>query len=130
MAGRHHQEALARGVINDNTEAMNCYILDGVRADLPRAQAVTPTPAQAMPPAQPALHRAMTARPSGPPACSGPPVSAPVSREVPGSSFTRLGEVTLSLPEREAARITSISDVEYAIRLGLQKMLGRYLEPR
>ena len=61
-----------------------------------------------------------------------PRYSAPVSRTTPGGGYTRPGEVTLSPEERQIARASGISDLEYArnkVRLAQEKALGRYNEP-
>jgi len=129
LAGQHHQAALARGV-EDDTAEMNDAILAGVHADVQRAQAATlaeqPSPAATAPPTPTAA-----AMPALPPR-RGPPVSAPVSRGVPGGGSYGHGKVELSAAEREAARISGISDTDYArnkIRLQAEKAAGRYLEP-
>jgi hypothetical protein len=59
------------------------------------------------------------------------PVSAPVSRSIPSyqSAATVPSKVDLSLEEREMARLSGISDVEYAankIRLLRAKAAGMY----
>jgi hypothetical protein len=57
-------------------------------------------------------------------------VSAPPSREVPSSNGSRdQGRVTLSLQQKEAARISGISEEEYAmqmLRLRQEKEAGHY----
>ena len=47
-------------------------------------------------------------------------VSAPVSREreIPNGSFERQGRITLTAPQKEAARIAGCSEVVYAAQLG------------
>jgi hypothetical protein len=145
LAERHHQAALARGV-EDDTAEMNDAILAGVHADLQRAQAsalaMTEHPAQPMPPAAqaavppappmpPVAAAPAPAMPATPPR-RGPPVSAPVSRGAPGGASYGQGRVELSPAEREAARISGISDHQYAKnkqRLQAEKAAGRYLEP-
>ena len=57
-------------------------------------------------------------QPKPPPAEPNPAyiVSAPVSRDVPGSSTRPRGRVTLSREEQEAARVAGISLEEYAMQ--------------
>ena len=61
-------------------------------------------------------------------------VSAPVSREVPSSGgFRQAGKITLTAEQRESARISGISEAEYArqlSRLNDMKATGEYSDRR
>lgn len=68
------------------------------------------------------------------PARRVPPVSAPVSREVPNASGTRsTGKITLNAEQREAARLSGVTEAEYArqlVKLNQMKANGEYGERR
>jgi len=116
-ANFHYQQALARGV-KDDTSEMNEYILHHMGGEMQRRQVAH------------ALDAATAAPPLAPPPSI--PVSAPVSREVPGGGYQPRGEIRLSPQEREMARISGVSETEYArnkIRLLQAKAAGRYMEP-
>jgi hypothetical protein len=89
------------------------------QAETPTEPAMTPTPKFFEPPPQ--------ARPRAP---QGPIVSAPVSRETPGMRRAEAESdprrVTLSIEEREIARASGISEIEYARnKIKLQGMKAR-----
>ncbi len=69
-------------------------------------------------------------KPPTPSPAPTPPVSAPVSRRVPSSTIgQRPGQITLSYEQREAARISGVSEAEYARQLralDTAKAQGRY----
>ncbi|HEY6258210.1 MAG TPA: hypothetical protein VIY51_20705 [Xanthobacteraceae bacterium] len=111
-----HQQALSRGVADD-TEEMNQAILRGVHGEAQRERINS---ALEPPPAPPRTDRSI-------------PMSAPVSRTIPSVSTGRTAptRVTLSPEQRESARISGISEFDYAKnlqRLEREKQLGMHAE--
>jgi hypothetical protein len=78
--------------------------------------------------------RERTPPPPPPPRERAPIVSAPVSREIPSHNGSRpTGKITLSAEQREAARMSGISEVEYGrqlLKLNQMKMDGSYSDRR
>lgn len=63
----------------------------------------------------------------------GPIVSAPVSRDVPGTVASKPSQIRLSAAQREAAKISGVSEVDYAknlIKFEQEKAVGNYGERR
>jgi len=116
----HYARALHDGIADDSEE-MNQAILRGVHGEAQREQ-INKTLAAALEP------------PPAPPRRNSLPMTAPVSRSVPSLSTGRSTptRVTLNPEEREAARLSGVSETVYAagkLRLQQAKREGRYQEP-
>jgi len=118
--GYHYASALHDGIADDSPE-MNERILRGVHGEAEREK-INKTLAAALEPPPAAARR------------NNLPMSAPVSRSIPSLSTGRSTStrVTLSPEEREAARLSGVSETVYAagkLRLQQAKREGRYQEP-
>jgi hypothetical protein len=130
------ERARQNGIERDSPEmfhalgnALAAAIPVGPKSDSGRSATGTVLPAETPPPA---LTAAASLGDMLPPAPKGPPVSAPVSREVRsigGSRSISPSQIRLSAEEREVAKLSNISEVEYAqnkLRLAQAKADGRY----
>jgi hypothetical protein len=124
-----HHEAMQSGFADTSPEYFS--YLDSRLADL---QAQQPTGAENL--VAEMQQRAAQVRPQEQPQSkpARPQYSAPVSREVPSAGgFRQSGRVTLTVEDREFARIAGVSDVEYAkqkARLLEMKASGEYSDRR
>jgi hypothetical protein len=117
--GHLHQEAINHLGIEDDSEAYFDYLQNGTVAHRDIAFEPEP-PSYRPPPPQPE-------RPTR--TMSSAPVSAPVTREAVSMSGAKVGSVTLSPAQREAARLAGVDEKTYAAglrRLSEAKAAGLY----